>query len=191
MPPRIIPFNFIGTGRVGNRLFRGEATLTEDNGVYVVSGSALKGTGRGLIILYWICRWIVFIGGFVLLAGIALRFGCYSTSPTPENFLKSPGKQIVDLVVTALCVAGGVIASMLLCRFVFREQTTERLPAADVSAVAKGATFTQSQGENQPPIKMRYVTIKMKNAKRGISISCRQEYVSPLSSLFDVPLKEE
>lgn len=191
MSHRTISFDFTGTGRVGNRLFRGKATLTEDNGVYVVSGSALKGTGRRFIAIYWICGWIVFIGGVVLLTWIASRFGCYSTFPTLENFSKDPWKQILDLVITGLSMAGGVVAAMLLFRFVFRERTTERFPATEVSAVAKGSSFTQSQGENQPPIKMRYVTIKMKNSKRGISISCREEYVSALSSLFDVPLEDE
>lgn len=188
-----IPFHFIGTAHLGNRLFRGEATLSEDHEGYIVSGSALKRTGRTLVTIYWISGWAVFIGSFILLVWLASRTGCYTTSPTVENFSKNTGKLIIDLVVTVLSMAGGVNAAMLFCRYVFRERALERLLAAEVSAVIKGKTFVESQwyDENQPPIQMRYVTIKMKNSKQPISISCREEYVNLLSSLLGVPLEDE
>lgn len=186
-----IPLNFTGTGRIGNRLFRGEAEIRKQNGKYLVSGSALRGSSRIFVAWYWICGWVIGIGTNVLLFWIAAVLGLYRTSPTLESFSKTPGTVIMDLVVTVIIFAGSIAAGVSACVYILRENITVELPAGSASSIVKGAAYEQSQGENQPTVRMQHATITMRDSGRGICISCRQEHLSALASLLGVPVREQ
>lgn len=189
MQTKTVQLRFSGTGQIGNRLFRGNASLTADQEMCTISGSALRGQGKVFLVFYWICGWLTAFCAPSLVIWISLQFNCFSTSPTPENFANNSEKQILDLAVTALFFASAFIAPILLCRFVLRKTTTTELPAENISKIVYGTTFEKSQEENQPPIIMSHITIKMKPPNKDVRVSCRKSDVSSIASWLHVPLE--
>lgn len=186
-----IPFQFTGTGRVGPRLFRGKAEFKKANGQPIVSGSALRGNSMAFEGLYWVCALVTALGVAVLLFVLAWAAEFLSMPVTFENFLKDPMMVFLGAVIPILCIAGGIYAASLLCKFVLRERAVAELPRDSLAAVVGGHAYAQRQDDDKPPVQMRHVTIRMKDSAPAITIICRQSDVSRLSSLLRVPVETD